>query len=177
MDTINNQTYYANSGRLMSFFSLSDNTDLEVGLSGLTGIHDPYNRYRFFYTNFDFKYKWKPNMYTGLVIQGEWLHNNRKVNVNKDIASDGFYIYMDYQFKKIFSIGTRFDWSESPYNNDDKANAVSLFMGYYPVEETMAFKLQYQNTTEKFSNQQDRNVNLIALQIMFSLGPHKAHPF
>jgi hypothetical protein len=177
MDTLNNQIYYANSGRFMSFFSLSDNTDFEIGLSELTGIHDPYNKYRFFYTNLDFKYKWKPNMYTGLVIQGEWLHNDRKIAENQNVSSDGFFIFADYQIKKIFSIGTRYDWSESPYSDKDKSNAVSLFFGYYPVEETMAFKLQYQNTNEKFYNQREKDINLIALEIMFSLGPHKVHPF
>ena len=54
------ETVYATSARLMGFFPLDDDSDLEVGLSGYTGIHDPYNRDRFWYGNLDFKYKYSP---------------------------------------------------------------------------------------------------------------------
>ena len=51
-----------------------------------------------------------------------------------------------------------------------------MFLGYYPVEETLGLRLEYQHTkTERPGASQ--SVNTIALQALFSLGPHKAHPF
>jgi len=187
-DTTGGNPSYANSARLTSFFTLSDYSDLEVGLSGCTGLHDPYHHDRFYYANLDFKYKYRPSSYTSLVLQGEYLFNKRQARQDREfnsfldadgnperrsIRSSGFYLYADYQFKKIYSLGARYDWSQSPYSQDDKARAFAVFLGYYPVEETPGLRLHYQNTKPVGV----ASINLIALQALFSLGPHKAHPF
>ncbi|MGH7455283.1 MAG: hypothetical protein ACRENG_28270, partial [bacterium] len=112
-------------------------------------------------------------------------HQDRDFNVFLDasgnpeqrtIHSAGLYFYADYQFKKIYSIGGRFDWSQAPYSKDDKAEAFAVFLGYYPVEETLGLRLHYQHTKTELPDGSE-SVNLIALQVLFSLGPHKAHPF
>jgi hypothetical protein len=190
-DTTGNQPFYSNSARLSSFFTLSDYSDLEVGLSGFTGLHDPYHHDRFYYANFDFKYKYRPSSYTSLTLQGEYLFNTRKARQDREfnpfldadgnpeqrtIHSSGLYLYTDYQFKKIYSIGGRYDWSQTPYSTDDQAQAFAFFFGYYPVEETLGLRLHYQHTKTELPSG-SYTVNLIALQALFSLGPHKAHPF
>ncbi|MFN0157295.1 MAG: hypothetical protein ACKVRP_04385 [Bacteroidota bacterium] len=190
-DTSGNKPTYATSGRLMGFFTLGDYTDLETGISLYTGIHDPYNRDRFLYLNYDFKFKYKPSAYTALVLQGEFLYNmrtasqdrdlNQFVDVNgnperEDVHTAGLYFFADHQFFKIFSVGGRFDWSQSPYSKDDEVRAVAVFFGYYPVEETLGLRLQYQNRTDELPGF-SQSVNSIGLQVLFSLGPHKAHPF
>ncbi|HXF99543.1 MAG TPA: hypothetical protein VNL69_02105 [Bacteroidota bacterium] len=190
-DTTGAKPTYATSGRLMGFFPLGEDSDLETGVSFYTGIHDPYNRQRFWYWNLDFKYKYRPDMYTSFVLQGELLLNSRRASQDREfqlfldangnpeirrVGTAGMYVYADYQFMKTHTIGARFDWSQSPYSADDRAHAVALFLGYYPVEETLGIRLQYQNTrTETPGGSQ--SVNSIGLQVLFSLGPHKAHPF
>lgn len=190
-DTMGNSPYYATSARLMGFFPLDDDTDLELGLSGYTGIHDPYHRDRFWYANLDFKYKYRPDAYTALVVQGEFLHNMRNASQDRtldqfvdvagrpdrrSIATSGLYLFADYQFMKVYSAGARFDWSESPYSKNDNATGVAIFAGYYPVEETLGLRLEYQHT-KTVSPAASQSVNTIALQVLFSMGPHKAHPF
>jgi hypothetical protein len=170
------------SGRLMTFLPLGDDSDLELGVSGLTGIHDPFVELRFWYVNGDLKFKYKPSSYTSLTLQGEFLYNTRKLNAEPGgnsattMNSAGLYAYLDYQFLKIYSVGTRFDWSQSPYSDSEKSYGGALFLGYYPFEETLGIRLQYQydRLTEPDSRQ---TVNTIGLQVLFSLGPHKAHPF
>jgi len=190
-DTSGTAPFYANTARLMSFFPLGDDADLEVGLSGYTGIHDPYTRQRFWYANLDFKYKYRPSMYTSLTLQGEALLNTRTASEDRDlvpfvdaqgnpecrtITSGGLYIYVDYQFLRIFSLGSRYDWSQEPYSTENRAQAGSVWFTYFPVEESLGLRLQYQHTlTEQPGESQA--VNFIGLQLMFSLGPHKAHPF
>jgi hypothetical protein len=173
----NGTVYYANSGRVMVFFPTSENSDLEFGLSELTGIHDPYNHYRFFYTNFDFKYKWKPDMYRSFTLQGELLLNNRRIAPDENLSTNGFFLFGNYQFQKSFTAGIRLDWSESPYSKDDRSKGFAVFLGYYPVEETTALRLQFQHDRLEPFDSQPRDVNTIALQLMFSIGPHKAHQF
>jgi hypothetical protein len=190
-DTSGKKPLYANSARLMGFFTLSDESDLELGLSGYTGIHDPYNHERFWYGNVDFKYKYRPSSYTSLVLQGEYLYSTRSARqdasltpyldqsgmaVVRTVTSGGLYVYADFQFMKIFSIGSRYDWAETPYHADERAHGIAVFFGYYPVEETLGVKLEYANTTTMTAGVSE-SVNSIALQVLFSLGPHKAHPF
>jgi hypothetical protein len=190
-DTTGGKPYYANSARLMAFFTLDDNSDLEVGVSGYTGIHDPYNRDRFWYTALDCKYKYRPSSYTSLVLQGEYLFNSRTASQDgafnpfvdaagrperRKINTSGFYLFADYQFLKSYSSGLRYDWAQSPYSKDDQAQAVAVFLGYYPVEETLGLRLQYQHSITEVPGI-SRSVNALALQAIFSLGPHKAHPF
>jgi hypothetical protein len=177
-DTTGASPYYANSGRLSSFFTLNDESDLEVGLSGYTGIHDPYNRERFWYGDMDFKYKYRPSAYTSLVVQGEYLLNSRNVRLDGEqkVSTSGFYLFADYQFFKTYSIGARLDWAESPYSTDDRAKGFAIFAGYYPVEETLGLRLEYARTTTQTPGA-EQSVNSINAQLLFSLGPHKAHPF
>jgi hypothetical protein len=190
-DTTGGPLPYANSARLSSFFPLTDNADLEAGISGYTGIHDPYNRDRFWYGDIDVKYKYRPDSYTSLVIQGEALLSTRKAGQDaslvpfldadgkaerRTITSGGGYLYADYQFMKTYSIGARYDWSEAPYHADDRARGFALFAGYYPVEETIGVRLEYAHTKTD-SGADAAAVNTIGLQVLFSLGPHKAHPF
>ncbi|MEW6511295.1 MAG: hypothetical protein AB1428_10080 [Bacteroidota bacterium] len=185
-DTSGRSPFYANSARLMAFFPLGDFSDLETGLSGYTGIHDPYYRDRFWYGNLDFKYKYRPSSYTSLTLQGEYLVSTRRARQNPDfipftdasgnpaartISASGWYFYADYQFLKTYSAGVRIDRAASPYDGGDVARGAALFLGYYPVEETIGIRLQYAHTSAA------QSVNSIALQVFFSLGPHKAHPF
>jgi hypothetical protein len=190
-DTTDSAPFYANSARFMVFLPVGDDADLELGLSGYTGIHDPYHRDRFWYGNVDFKYKYRPSTYTSLTIQGEYLMNWRKASQDRDftsyvdgagnperrsITSSGLYLYADYQFLGIFSVGGRYDWSQAPYSTEDRAQAGSFFFTYFPVEETLGIRLHYQHTRTE-SPGVSQGVNFVGLQLLFSLGVHKAHPF
>jgi len=199
-DTSGRKPAYANSARLMGFFPLGDFSDLEIGVSGFTGIHDPYERDRFWYANADCKYKYRPDTYTSLVVQGELLVNARHAHQDasgtpfldasgnpekRSITTSGLYVYADYQFLKVFSIGARYDWAQSPSSADVRSRGAAVFFGYYPVEETLGLRVQAANVTDRSPGvspagtpvEDVRSVNSITLQAVFSLGPHKAHPF
>jgi hypothetical protein len=178
VDTTGRSPFYANSARLSSFLPLGDYSDVEMGVSGYTGIHDPYNRDRFWYANLDFKYKLRPDEYTALVVQGEYLFSTRNVHAEQEerVSTGGFYLFADYQFFKVYSIGARIDRAQSPYSKDDIANGFSVFAGYYPVEETLGLRLEYAHTSTDVPGA-GHSVNSVDLQVLFSLGPHKAHPF
>ncbi|MBK9099281.1 MAG: hypothetical protein IPM14_14415 [bacterium] len=198
-------------GRLGSFFPLGDFSNLEFGLSGSYGVYSKADFYtsedstalpenkslNYLYGGVDFKYKYRPNSYTALTIQGEALWNNRNVlrtndlglDFQEDINTFGAFIYVDYQFNKIFSVGAKYDFTygiigdELYYNtlaNDDKnkTSGIEGWFGYYPFEETLALRLGVQNLSFNYADgTQSDSETTINLQLIFSLGPHKAHPF
>ena len=198
-------------GRLGSFFSLGDFSNLEVGLSGSYGVHSKPDFYtsndstalpdnkslNYFYGGLDIKYKYRPDSYTSFTIQGEALWNNRNVlreddfglDVQEDINTLGAFIYVDYQFNKIFSVGAKYDFTygiigdEPNYNtlaNDvqNKTSGIEGWFGYYPFEETLALRLGVQHLMFSYADGTQRDgETTINLQLIFSLGPHKAHPF
>jgi len=202
-------------GRLSSFFNLDDYTNLEVGLSGSYGcyskvmvntigdintpmVEKPLN---YLYTGIDFKFKYSPDSYSALTIQGEALFNYRDAvgqgsyGVNRDIdelnkiSNFGGFIYADYKFIKHFGIGIKYDYtagiiddepSLTTLMNDDKNNTQGIegWISYYPVEETIALRFFVQHLMFNYDNGTSRDgETTVTLQLLFSLGPHKAHPF
>jgi hypothetical protein len=198
-------------GRLGSFFSVGDFSNIEIGLSGSYGVHSEVDFYtsddsttlpdnkslKYFYGGLDFKYKYRPDSYTSFTLQGEALVNRRNVlreddfglDVQEDINTFGAFIYMDFQFNKIFSVGAKYDFTygiigdEPNYStlaNDDenKTSGIEGWFGYYPFEETLALRLGVQHLIFNYENGTERDgETTINLQLIFSLGPHKAHPF
>jgi hypothetical protein len=202
-------------GRLGSFFPLGDFSNLELGLSGSYGVHSKADfnltgdtaaahaelPLYYGYFGFDFKYKYRPDSYTALTIQGEGLWNNRDVlrtggsgvnnikDIQEVINTFGAFIYLDYRFNRVFSIGAKYDFTygipdDEPgfytLANDDqnKTNGVEGWLGYYPVEETVVLRLGVRHLMFDFADGTQRDSETtINLQLIFSLGPHKAHPF
>jgi hypothetical protein len=202
-------------GRIGTFWSLDDYTNLEIGLSGSYGIYSKANlnlsgntlldreekSLNYFYGGFDFKFKYSPDSYTVLTIQGEGILNNRDalgsggfgINSNREIiqkiANSGAFIYADYKFEKQFSFGVKYDYtagiidSEPTFfslNNDEKnsTQGFETWFSYYPVEETSVIRLGIQHLIFHYGDGTNRDgETTIKLQFMFSLGPHKAHPF
>lgn len=191
-------------GRWSNFFQLDDYSDLELGLSGSYGVHsydyltsDSRKALYYTYTGLDFKYKYRADAYSSFVMQGEALLNSRDVLRSADeisysqnrINTFGAFVYIDYQFEKQFSVGVKYDFTygiigdESGYaalSNDDKnkTQAISAWFGFYPVEETLAFRLGAENLFFNYAGGNSRDSETtIKLQMIFSLGPHKAHPF
>lgn len=199
-------------GRLGAFFSLTDFSNLEIGLSGSYGVHSKTSYYyqlievpdplheslKYTYAVFDFKYKYRPDSYIALTIQGEALLNNRDVLREAENSSGyyqdkintlGSFVFIDYLFYKTFSLGLKYDFTygivgEDPgfaaLSNDDKnkTQGISGWIGYYPVEETLALRLGVQYLMFDYLDETKRDdETTVKLQMIFSLGPHKAHPF
>jgi len=201
--------------RLGTFFSLSDYSNLGIGLNGSYGVYSKASlntmgdstadlqdeSLTYAYAGLDFKFKYRPDEYTSITIQGEGLLNNRKVagygedGINipveklSTINSYGAFIFVDYLFAKQYSIGAKYDFlngiigDEPSFNtlaNDDQNSTQGLYawIGFYPVEHTLAFRLGVQHLIFNYADGTKRDPETTAtLQMIFSLGPHKAHSF
>ncbi|MBL7995384.1 hypothetical protein JNM05_08430 [bacterium] len=154
------------SSRISSFFQLSDLTALETGVGGATGVYDTTSK-RFKWINADIKFKWKKDQYTSFTLWTEGL-----LSQFNGAKTYGGYIAGNYQFKRRFEIGGKFDLSQS-IDSKDKTHLISGNFNFLPVEETLVFRLVFSNT--KTANK--KSFNTILMQTVFSLGPHKAHAF
>jgi hypothetical protein len=149
----------------------------------------------------DFKFKYSPNAYSVLTIQGEGLLDNRSVprieqiangwttESSQNISNGGAFIYADYKFDKKYSFGVKYDYTAgiigdkptfSTLANDDKnsTQGIEAWIGYYPAEETTVLRLGVQHLSFNYADGTNRDgETTLKLQFIFSLGPHKAHPF
>lgn len=202
-------------GRVNTFIPIDDYTNLEVGLSGSYGAYakgnlvfssstvnnGSVNTFYYSYYGLDFKFKYSPNAYSVLTIQGEGLLDNRSVprieqiangwttESSQNISNGGAFIYADYKFDKKYSFGVKYDYTAgiigdkptfSTLANDDKnsTQGIEAWIGYYPAEETTVLRLGVQHLSFNYADGTNRDgETTLKLQFIFSLGPHKAHPF
>ena len=157
------------SGRWSHFIDLNDVTHLEVGASGYSGDEKSL-------LGADLKFKWRPDKYRSLTIQGEvfQLNENREAHENDKVKIIG-YTFINYQFNKAWNMGligdfSTFDISENEEDNHvDKSNYnFALFFGYSPVEESSVLRIRIAPDGD--------DINLMA-QLIWSLGPHKPHRY
>jgi hypothetical protein len=191
------------AGRLSSFYNLSDYSNLEIGLNGAYSVASKIINDNFsetplysFYSALDLKYKYSPDAYKAITIQGELFLNKSDVS-RYNIADPGInsltnyggFIFADYRFAKMFSTGLKYDYTAGIIDDgptlttlrfDDKNNTQGIegWFSYLPVEETVILRLGVQHLLFHCADNSIRDGETkIKLQFIFSLGPHKAHKF
>jgi len=160
-------------GHLKNFFALTDNATLEVGLSALNGP----TQYHFSTTmlGFDLTYKWKPlqfNTYKSFTWQNEALVNRSKISGNDIIKTYGGYSYAEYQIRKRWFTGIRYDYAGLPDTKGQRDQAASLLLRFQPTE-FQILALQYKYTDSNYA----RNYSQVVLRAIFGIGKHAAHAY
>jgi hypothetical protein len=120
-------------------------------------------------------------MYRSLVVVVEALTSSREIptsspsdSVVKRVRASGAFTAIDYQFKKRYDAGLFFDYSQNPSNDKDHQTGFGLFSGFSVAEETYRLGIvlrQDQGTLYR------KPFQTIAVQLLWSLGPHKPHQF
>ena len=155
----------------------------------------------YLYGGVDFKFKYSPDSYSAFTLQGEALLNNRDVvregafgidryiDELQKITTFGAFIYADYRFEKHFSVGAKYDYTAGIVDdepgfytlaNDDQNSTQGIegWLSYYPVEETIMLRFGVQHLSFNYADDTQRDgETTLKLQLLFSLGPHKAHQF
>jgi hypothetical protein len=171
----------AGNGRISLFAPLAEHSEIEFGISGLYAQHDPVNKFWTKMGDFDFKYKWKPDIYRSLIVVAEALINSRKISLDslnstltRDVASYGAFATFDYQFHRRYDAGAFVDYSQSPVDKNDHLTGYGVFCGFALAEETyrVGVLLRQDEGTGLNSDYQT-----VEIQLLWSLGPHKPHQF
>lgn len=111
-----------------------------------------------------------------LTLGGEGLYKIAKVADTSGIISDdnryGLYGYANFLFHTRYNGGVLFEIYQDPDNRNNLDKAIKPFVGFSVLEESTLIRFSY----EYFVNAAG-NKNTVEGQLMFSMGPHKAHQF
>ena len=151
------------SGRLSHFFDLNSVTHLELGTSYYLELEKTDN----YIFGGDFKFKWRPDTYRSLTIQGDYFNKHRH---DDEIINAG-YIWTNYQFNRVWNVGLIYDFTDDL--DEETYNSIGAFVGFSPAEESSVFRFR---VNQEHHGDEDPNLTFVA-QIIWSLGPHKPHQF
>ncbi len=180
------ETGLAWTGRLGLFVPTGDYAGFEVGVNALSGSLDeePNLPRDVTLLGADVKYRWAPDKFRGLTAQAEWIRSEREVAaagspgedpVLGTVEADGFYGFVDYRFRTRWNVGAILERAGSPVEAGLTYRRAGLFGGFSLMEETTLLRLLLRRTESDAPG--DRPVDEAVLQLVFSLGPHRAHWF
>jgi hypothetical protein len=90
------------------------------------------------------------------------------------VKAYGAFANTEVRFRRKWDVGAFYDWAENALSPDIEITSYGGYIGYMPVEETIRFSLVYRY---RDANIIEGDGNSVTFQVIFGLGPHKAHPF
>ncbi|MCS7253793.1 MAG: hypothetical protein RMK18_01345 [Armatimonadota bacterium] len=121
----------------------------------------------------DLTYRWRP-IEAGLYRSLSWYNEfavARQSGANGSRSATGFFSMVEYQFSRTFYLGARYDWASLP-DSSAHGSGVSFALTYYPSEFS---RYRLQLNRRKYSLL-GTSWDLI-LEMTFSIGVHRPHPF
>ena len=175
-------------GRLAGFAGIGDRSGLELGISGTQGTNNVAAGAHTTVVGADAKAKLWNSASSYLILQGEYLHQEREdagwdstasYTKNK-VTSNGGYVYADYNFKTRYNLGGGYERYQEPIADGPWDQAYKAWAGFSLLEETTAFRLDWDHFspgTLSGATESPEAINTVTLRVIFSMGPHKAHQF
>jgi hypothetical protein len=195
------------TGRLRTFFELSDTSAIQLGVSGARG--DTPAGLASTVLGYDVKYKYRPEgwLHPLLTLSSEGLYSMRRLIESTDVTdlvdtdgdgipdtpetttvltkrrrdAFGWYLQGEVQPVRRWAFGARYDASQFP-DRPGFEWAIGPYVSFFPSE-FLRFRLGYKHTerdrSSLFTNNDvtARVVNELLFQATFILGAHPAHPF
>lgn len=180
---------------------------LRVGANALLGTLDPALDREVRWLGADFKYRWRPDKYRSLNVLGAWLHSEADLEDDivtsstclgpdcagdvcpdggvcltvddtapvkgESISTSGAYLVADWQFAQRWNGGVKLDRSEGLLE-DDVVERAEAFVNFRLMEESTLFRLLVRRED---GDAFDEAHLTSAIQVVFSLGPHRPHAF
>ncbi|HPC83393.1 MAG TPA: hypothetical protein P5234_08475 [Thermoanaerobaculaceae bacterium] len=171
------------SGRLAVFVPTGDYAGFEAGLNALEGTLDRHTDRTVRLLGVDLKYRWAPDMYRSLTVQGEWIRSRRDVahahgeeghGTTARVDADGMYAFVDWRFARRWNCGVVGERSELAEEEGVRIRRAGVFAGFQLMEETTLVRLLVRRTDH---DELRKAYSEGILQLVFSLGPHRAHWF
>jgi len=160
---------------LRSYVDLTDQTNLEVAGSYSRGHNDLGSEFLTQLYGTDVTLRWRPlrrSIYTSLAARTELIWSRRD-DVTETQRAFGFYGSLDYQFKRRWFVGARYDQSERARDAAVLDRGQSAVLTYWPSEFSQV-RGQYRRL--RFGDD-GQVANELLFQVLFTIGAHGAHPF
>ncbi len=170
------------NARASLFRQFTDAWSSELGVSYLAGNYDSVEPLSTSIAAVDWKLRWRPNAYQAFVWVAEFMSSEREVEQQIDsltvvfptVDALGAFSSAEVQFRKRWSLGGFFDWTQDATIQDAETTAFGGFLAFLPVEETARIGIVYRHQTSDLTDYDDDS---ITLQFLWSMGPHKVHTF
>lgn len=189
----------AYSARLRNYWDLSQNANIEVSASALTGRREqPVDgagdvnavAARQSLLGADVTFRWRPlqqGLYRSFILQGEVLQQVNERNPALPPPDDapapeylgptrnfsGWYAFARWQVSRRGFLGGRVDALQDPVYDGGSTRAASAYFEFFPSD----FSKLLAGYERLMPPGGENRVNRIVLQATFALGPHKPHPF
>ena len=160
-------------GHLRGYRDVSESTNLDLGASFARGHNDAGQSATTRLFGFDATLRWRPlrrSIYTHLLARAEATWSRRSEGPSEQ--SFGAYGYLEYQFARRWTAGTRLDTAAHPLDPTLKDKGASFLLTYAPSEFSLV-RGQFRRT----SWADGPKANEFLFQFLFSIGAHGAHPF
>lgn len=160
-------------GHLRGYRDLTESTNLDLGGSFAQGHNDagPEETTRLWGADATFRYRpLRRSIYTHFLARAEATWSQRSELSGP--SAFGAYGYLEYQFARRWTAGTRFDTAERATDPSVKDKGASFLLTYRPSEFSLV-RGQYRHT--QFGDGVKSNEFLF--QFLFAIGAHSAHPF
>ena len=172
-------------GRWSNAFLIGEATALEAGVSGATGLDaiDAVNGdVRGYLAGADLKVKFYLPGSSQLTLQSEMaFRKSHTVDTATGVVSSegrqGLYGFADYRFRTRYNAGVMGEqWERAVSDGGTPGSydrSVKGFVGFAVLEESTLLRVAF----EHFMPAGEPAVNTVSAQLLFSMGPHKAHQF
>ncbi|MBI3049109.1 MAG: hypothetical protein HYY76_12450 [Acidobacteria bacterium] len=162
-------------GRVRGYVDLTDQTNVEAGVSYVRGHNDLGSDFLTELYGADLTLRWRPlsrAIYRSLAARAELVWSRRE-EVSAFQRASGLYGSLDYQFARRWFAGGRYDQAERGANASIRDRGFSGVLTYWPSEFSQV-RGQYRRT--RFGDD-GRVANELLFQLLFTIGAHGAHPF
>ncbi|MSO46402.1 MAG: hypothetical protein EXQ59_06525 [Acidobacteria bacterium] len=171
----NRREDFSTVARLRSYVDLTDQTNLEIGGSYSRGHNDLGSEFLTQLYGTDITLRWRPlsrAIYQSLAARTELIWSRRE-DLPQTQQAFGLYGSLDYQFKRRWFIGARYDQSERARDAAVLDRGQSAVLTFWPSEFSQV-RGQYRRL--RFGDD-GRVANELLFQVLFTIGAHGAHPF
>jgi len=159
-------------GRWANDFLLGEKGALETGFSGATGVDSLGPDTRTWLAGADVKAKFYLEGASQLTLQAEGIFKRSHPGGEAEDRT-GFYAFGDYRYHTRWNGGFLFEQWQREGDTGRNDRAARAFLGYAVLEESTLLRLAY----ERFLPDGGNAFDTVTLQLLFSMGPHKAHQF
>jgi hypothetical protein len=156
---------------LKNYWDLSDNTYLEVDVTGLHGVTDPSGDYGHDFVALDLTYDWYPlgrELYRGFEARGMLLRSWLDLEDGGSLDSWGGYLYGQYKIARRWIAGLRGDWVQDQRAAGHEFWGLSPYLTFWQSE-FVRLRAQYSYRDDNWYGADNR----FELQFTFAAGPHK----
>lgn len=149
----------------------------DIGASITQGINNVPANTKTTVLGLDVKTKITGSPRYSLTFGSEYLYKLSEIADTAGVKSKdnryGLYAYVNNQFFTRYNAGVLYEQYQNPDDRTVIDHAIKPFVGFAVLEESTLLRASY----EYFFSKNSQKTNTVELQLLFSMGPHKAHQF